>query len=95
MIKEITVTLNLTKKPGNLVAAVADVTIDLGEAGTIKLCGFRIMRPDGKPLWVAPPARQGERTWFDVVVLRGPLKKLVETAVLKEYEHASRRPRAA
>lgn len=87
MIKEITVTLNLTKKPGNLVAAVADVTLDLGEAGTIKMSGFRVMRPDGKPVWVAAPARQGERTWFDVVVLKGAVKKLVDSAVLQEYQH--------
>ena len=59
MIKEILVTLNLTKKPGNIVAAVADVTLEFEQEGSVKLCGFRVMVPDGKPPWVSPPARQG------------------------------------
>lgn len=84
--KQITVDLHLTKKPGNLVAAVADVLLDLADVGSIKISGFRVMLPDGKPAWVAPPARQGEKTWFDVIGLKGPLKRLVEGAVLKEYE---------
>jgi DNA-binding cell septation regulator SpoVG len=89
MIKEISATLVLTRKAGNLVAAVADVSLDLGEAGTIKVCGFRVMRPDGKPVWVAAPARHGEKAWFDTVRLYGPLKKAVETVVLREYERAT------
>lgn len=49
MIEEISATVTLMKKPGNFVAAVADVTLDLGEEGTIKHCGYRVMRPEGKP----------------------------------------------
>ena len=85
MIKEITVNVNLTKKPGN-VAAVADATLDLGDAGTVKMCGFRVMVPDGKPAWVASPARKGEKTWFDNIILKGPVEKLVKAAILKEFE---------
>jgi DNA-binding cell septation regulator SpoVG len=91
VIKEISVRLNLTKKPGNLVAAVADVSLDLADAGTIKLCGFRVMRPDGKPVWIAPPARRGEKSWFDVVRLQGPIKKAIESVILREYETATQR----
>jgi DNA-binding cell septation regulator SpoVG len=86
MLKEITVKLNLTKRAGNVVAAIGDVTLDFAEMGSIKLCGFRVLVPDGKPLWVAPPARHGERAWFDTIVLQGAIKKLVTTAVVKEYE---------
>ena len=92
MVKAISVKLNLTKKPGNIVAAVGDVTVDLGEAGSMKLCGFRVMLPDGKPPWVACPARQGEKTWFDVVMLKGLLKKLVEAAVLDDFERLRKSP---
>jgi hypothetical protein len=89
MLKNITVKLNLTKKAGNVVAAIGDVTLDFAELGCIKLCGFRVLVPDGKPPWVAPPARHGERAWFDTVVLQGSIKKLVATAVVKEYERMS------
>jgi hypothetical protein len=88
MVKDVAVKLNLTKssKPGNIIGAVGDVTLDFGELGSIKLCGFRVLVPDGKPPWVAPPARHGERAWFDTIVLQGSIKKLVTTAVVKEYE---------
>ena len=89
MVTDISVSLNLTKKPGNLVAAVADVTLDLGDAGSIKLCGFRVLRPDAKPVWVAAPARHGEKAWFDTVVLKGSIKKLVEARVLDEYQRVT------
>ena len=89
---EISATLVLTRKPNNLVAAVADVALDLAEAGTIKICGFRVMRPDGKPVWIAPPARQGERVWFDTVRFSGPIKKAVETVVLREYQRKTQTP---
>jgi hypothetical protein len=86
MIKAISASLNLTSKPGKIVAAVGDVTVDLGEAGSLKLCGFRVMLPDGKPAWVSGPARHGHRAWFDTVVLKGPVRKMVEAAVLDEFD---------
>ncbi|HEV2177316.1 MAG TPA: hypothetical protein VGW33_08960 [Terriglobia bacterium] len=90
MIKEISVSLNLAKKSGNLVAAVADATLDLADAGSIKMCGFRVMLPDGKPPWVAPPARKGDQTWFDVVHLKGAVKKRVDAAVLQKYDELTK-----
>ena len=86
MVKAISASLNLCNKPGNIVAAVGDVTVELGESGSLKLCGFRVMLPDGKPAWVSGPARHGQRAWFDTVVLKGPVKKMVETAVLDEFD---------
>jgi hypothetical protein len=64
------------------------VEFQLGEQGSMTICGYRVMVPDGKPPWVSPPARQGKSSWFDVVTLRGPIKRLVETAVLQEFERA-------
>jgi hypothetical protein len=92
MVNTISAKLNLTKKPGNIVAAVGDVTIDLGEAGSAKLCGYRVMVPDGKPPWVSAPARHGDSAWFDTVVLKGPLKKMVEAAVLDAFEQLRKSP---
>jgi len=86
MIKEISVALKLIDKPSNAVKAVGDVTIDFGEAGSIEVSGFRVIERDGKPAWVSPPSRQGKTVWFEVVRLRGPIKALVETAILKRYE---------
>jgi hypothetical protein len=92
MIKRISVKLNPTKNAGNVVAAVGDVTIDLGEAGSAKLCGYRVMVPDGKPPWVSAPARHGERAWFDTVILKGPVKKMVEAAVLDAFDQLRKSP---
>jgi hypothetical protein len=45
---------------------------------------------DGRPPWASPPARRGKSSWFDVVTLGGPIKSLVETAVLQEFERAKK-----
>jgi DNA-binding cell septation regulator SpoVG len=90
MVREITVNLNLTRKPGNI-AAVGDVTLDLADAGSIEMSGYRVMQSDGKPPWVSMPARKSDKGhWFDTVKLRGPVKKAVETALLQEYAHLIR-----
>jgi hypothetical protein len=94
MITDVSVNLNLSKKPGNIVRAFVDVTLSLGDGGTMKLCGFRVLVPDGKPPWVSPPARHGERAWFDTVILKGPVKKLVDTAVIKEFEKTCRQAKS-
>jgi hypothetical protein len=48
--------------------------------------------PDGKAPWVSPPARQGKTAWFDVVTVRGPIKRLLDTRVLEEFERAKKTP---
>ena len=90
MIQNVTVNLTLSKKPENVVRAFADATLDFGDGGSVKLCGFRVIVPDGKAPWISAPARHGERQWFDLVVLKGAVKKLVDAAILKEYERACR-----
>ena len=90
MLKDVSVNLTLSKKQDNIVRAFADVTLDFGD-GTVKMCGFRVLVPDGKPPWVSAPARHGEKAWFDMVVLKGTVKKLVDGAVLKEFERVSQR----
>jgi hypothetical protein len=92
MVKEIAVKLVPTKDPGKIVAAVADVELEVGDQGSMMICGYRVMVPDGKPRWVSPPARRGKSSWFNVVTLRGPIKSLVETAVLQEFERARKTP---
>jgi hypothetical protein len=93
MIKEIAVKLVPTKDPGKIVAAVADVDLQLGDEGSMMICGYRVMVPDdGRPPWASPPARRGKSSWFAVVSLRGPIKPLVETAVLQEFERAKKTP---
>ncbi len=89
MIKDVSVNLTLSKKADNIVRAFADVTLDFGDGGSAKLCGFRVLVPDGKAPWVSAPARHGEKAWFDTVVLKGAVKKLVDTSVIKEFERIS------
>jgi hypothetical protein len=95
MLKDVSVNLNLSKKEGNTVRAFADVVLDFGEIGSVKLSGFRVLVPDGKPAWVSAPARHGTTSWFDIVTLKGQLKKLVDAAVLEIFEKASREAQEA
>jgi DNA-binding cell septation regulator SpoVG len=84
---DITVDLRLNGAKGDAgkVKAYADVTISLGADGVVKISGFSIFVGDGGKLRVAPPARKGERRYFDVVTLMGRIHSLVESAVLAEY----------
>ena len=66
--------------------AFADVTLPLGELGLLKLCGFSVIQPAENHLpRVVPPARKGEHRYFDVVLLIGRIRKVVDDAVLAEY----------
>ena len=88
MIKEIEVEMRLVDKSGSAVKAVCDVFIRFEELGAIDLHSFRVLQ-NGRGVWVSPPARKGERRWFDVVTLRGPFKCAVEAAILREFERLS------
>ncbi|MGC9995684.1 MAG: hypothetical protein ABSE79_10205 [Terriglobia bacterium] len=90
MIKEIALQMKLIEKPSNAVKAVCDVSIHFQELGVIEVCGFRVIERDEKTPWVSAPSRQGERTWFDVVKLRGPIKSAVEEAILREFDRRRR-----
>ncbi len=65
--------------------AFADVEYLHGESGKTVMRGFIVYDDPGKGPRVAPPARKGESLWFDVVSLIGPIRKLVDEAVIREY----------
>jgi DNA-binding cell septation regulator SpoVG len=88
--ESISVDLRLSTKPDSKVKAYADVTIPLGEDGTITVLGFSILESDGRPARAMSPARKGKQTWFDTVQLSGRIRSLVEAAVLAEYERKTK-----
>jgi hypothetical protein len=69
--------------------AFADVTIQLGSLGFIQVLGFSVF-DSGSGCRVIPPARKGQRRYFDIVVLRGEIGRLVEAEILREYEARAR-----
>lgn len=82
----VTVDLRLSGKPDSKVKAFADVTVPLGDDGTITMLGFSVLESDGRPARMLAPARKGKQTWFNIVERTGRVRSLVEEAVLKEYE---------
>lgn len=82
----ITVDLRLSAKPDSKVKAFCDLTIALGEEGTITIFGFSILETDGRPVRVMSPARKGAKAWFDTVQLTGRIRGVAEAAILAEYE---------
>jgi DNA-binding cell septation regulator SpoVG len=85
-LESVTVELRLSTKPDGKVKAFADVTIPLGDDGTITVLGFSVLESEGRPARVMSPARKGKQAWFDTVQLTGRIRSLVEAAVLNEYE---------
>lgn len=86
----ITVDLRLATNGGASpkLRAFADVTLPLGELGLLKLCGFSVVQAAENHLpRVVPPARKGEHRYFDVVLLIGKIRKVVDDAVLAEYRN--------
>jgi hypothetical protein len=82
----IAVDLRLSTKSGSKVKAFADVTIPLGDDGTVTVLGFSVLDSDGRPARVMAPARKGKTAWFNTVELTGRVRGFVEDAILKEYE---------
>jgi hypothetical protein len=89
-IDSISVELRLSTKSESKVKAFADVTIPLGNEGTVTLLGCSVLDGDGRPPRVMAPARKGKQTWFDVVLLTGRIRQLVEAAVLEQYERKTK-----
>jgi DNA-binding cell septation regulator SpoVG len=85
-VDSVTVELRLSVKPDSKVKAFADVTIPLGDDGTVTVLGFSVLDGDGRPARLMAPARKGQKTWFDTVQLTGRIRQLVDAAVLQEYE---------
>lgn len=91
--ESLTIALRLSGKPDSKVKAFADVTIPLGDEGTITVLGFSVLDGDGRPPRVMSPARKGKQAWFDIVQLSGKIQPLVEAAVLAEYERKKKASR--
>lgn len=85
----ISVALRLSNKTHGKVRAFADVTVPLGDEGTVTIFGFSVLDGDGRPARMMVPARKGQAKWFDIVQLTGRIHQLVETAILREYERMS------
>lgn len=73
-------------KVNGRVKAFANVTIPFGADGAITISGFSILCVDGRVLRVVPPGRKGNQQYFDIVTLTGYIRRLVERAILAEYE---------
>ncbi|MGD0443161.1 MAG: hypothetical protein ABSA39_04410 [Edaphobacter sp.] len=82
--EDITVELRLAKPDSN-VRAFADVTLSLGENGSVSMFGFSVL---GDPPRVVPPARKGDKRFFDIVLLNGKVKTLVYTKIGMSYKAA-------
>src|SRR5437899_6334501 len=80
----VTVELRLSAKADSKVKAYADVTIPLGDDGTITALGYSILDHGDRPARVMAPARKGKQAWFDTVQLSGRIRSLVENAVLRD-----------
>lgn len=87
----IAIELRMSAKPEGKVRAFADVTIPLGDDGTVTVLGFSILQGNGRAARVMVPARKGKQAWFDTVQLNGRIRGLVEAAVLAEYERKAKR----
>ena len=81
----VAVDLRLSGKTDSKVKAFADVTIPLGKEGIVKISGFSVIQSDSDPR-VVPPARKGQFRYFDTVALIGPIRHIVDEAVIAEYE---------
>ncbi len=83
---DISVELRLAHTTNGKVKAFADVTIPLGLDGVITMLGFSVFHADGQRPSVAPPARKGEKRYFEVVTLNGKVRSVVDEAILNEYD---------
>ncbi len=70
--------------------AYADVKLQLGTEGSIRLNGFSVFQNGSEEPRVAPPARKGKQRYFDSVLLEGPVREKVGEAIKAEYEHSQR-----
>jgi DNA-binding cell septation regulator SpoVG len=88
-VTDITVEMRLSQKQDSKVKAFADVTIPLGDDGTVTVLGFSVLDGDGRRPRVMAPARKGKQAWLETVQLTGKVRHLTDEAVLAEYERKS------
>jgi len=65
--------------------AFCDLTLGLGQQGSLTLRGFRVLPGKNGEPWIAAPAKKGTSQWFDQVIFKGPLHKVVYAEVTKQY----------
>lgn len=82
---DVTVELRLVNKADSQLRAFADVTVSLAESGEFTMFSWSVI---GDPPRVVPPARKGDKRYFDVLTLSGKLKTLIYTAILTAYKAA-------
>ena len=64
----------------------ADVTLDLGDVGKVRIHDCSIVQVPDKPRFLGLPQKKGKSKWFPVVEFEGPLLKLVTSAVFAEWD---------
>jgi hypothetical protein len=70
----------------------ADVLIPLGPVGLVQLLGCSVVEQQGRGPLVFLPSRKGQKDgqYFDCVRLLGPIRQLVNDAVLREFGRAKK-----
>lgn len=82
---DVTVELRLAAKADSQLRAFADVTVSLAESGELTMFGWSVV---GDPPRVVPPARKGDKRFFDALTLSGKVKTLVYTLIGMAYKAA-------
>ena len=82
---QFSITVELRPLDKGKLKAIADVTVTLGDQGTIKISGFAVFSDGGAP-HVGPPSKQGKSRFFDIVTLNGPIRRVVEDAIIAEFK---------
>ena len=86
-LEKITVNIRLQERLG-AIKAFADVMLQSGDDGWLRIDGFSIGQHPEKPASVVPPGNKGNRIMFDVIVLKGKIARSINTAVLDQYNAA-------
>jgi hypothetical protein len=68
-------------------AAFVDVTLYLRPGGSITIHGCTVLHKNGKEPTVLLPSRKGDRRNFPIVSNSGDIRRVIEQAVLEEFEH--------
>lgn len=89
--ENITIDMRPSSKADSKIKAFVDVTLPLGDDGTITILGYSVLDGDSRPPRVMAPARKGKQAWFDTVQLTGRIRTLVEEAVLAEYDRQTKK----
>jgi len=80
------VDMRIQEKSGSKVRAYADLDVRIGSLGSVRILGVSVYQPGEGPPVVLMPAHRGTHKSFPHVQLMGRIRKIVEGAVLREYE---------